>query len=637
MAPHPRHNITLMVGTANLGNLPPDQSSLAAWVPSDGMTASIITSVSSGTEKVNEEVLELIVLGFQEGTFEGPDTGTALLHEMLEKHLPSYQHIVKFQRGEMRLEIFVHESVAKHVQVLHTAAQNTGLAGLPNKGGIIAELSFFNNTKLSFTTCHLEAHEGTVKYNIRCATMCDIFQGTRPAGVLHDTTITSHFAFVLGDLNFRTELPQGRYKTEQEHHDIIHSLIRDRNWDELNRYDELKRAIRNKECLVGFETPECNFNPTFKVERSAGYKYNEKRRPSYTDRILWKSGHELTGAIKTLLYAPIEQFSTSDHKPVRGVFQVQLNETIKFRPRLHRTEHLRWRSSIFTRNQPSSHINAAGKRQRLNVFVSQIKCQLLPLQTVMFNSARRISQNNSMESLLMETSNPVVKKLPSPYVMFVANPEPCMERRKHNWFVLRSAVLGRHHVTARELDGTKVRTAMGWPRTRICKQTRDPHWEHDEVKIPINAHLHCGESVPLTGCTLNMTVMDAEGIRNLASPLIGTFSFNLANLVLKCFHANAQSKRKNEQSAPQNQDSSRAYSRSSMTRRSSVGARRRGSVFNLLGIRSHAHADENLVSVDIDESLMKNGKEVGRIQCRIEAYWEGDSSGTARAETSCSA
>jgi hypothetical protein len=34
-----------------------------------------------------------------------------------------------------------------------------------------------------------------------------------------------------------------------------------------------------------------------------------------------------------------------------------------------------------------------------------------------------------------------------------------------------------------------------------------------------------------------------------------------------------------------------------------------------------------MISVDIDEPLMRNGKEVGRIQCRIEAYWEGETSG----------
>jgi hypothetical protein len=37
-------------------------------------------------------------------------------------------------------------------------------------------------------------------------------------------------------------------------------------------------------------------------------------------------------------------------------------------------------------------------------------------------------------------------------------------------------------------------------------------------------------------------------------------------------------------------------------------------------------AEQEVIEADIDEPLIRNGKEVGRIQCHIEAYWANDES-----------
>ena len=46
------------------------------------------------------------------------------------------------------------------------------------------------------------------------------------------------------------------------------------------------------------------------------------RAHSYTDRILWKSADGLAGDIFPLFYEPCPGFVTSDHKPIRGGFNV---------------------------------------------------------------------------------------------------------------------------------------------------------------------------------------------------------------------------------------------------------------------------------------------------------------------------
>ena len=86
-------------------------------------------------------------------------------------------------------------------------------------------------------------------------------------------------------------------------------------------------------CLLhaGFKTLQCNFPPTFKVERGDGYVYKENRTPSYTDRILWRTGDLLQDMLTPLAYEPIDKFTTSDHKPIRGAFEVRLNQGVHLR------------------------------------------------------------------------------------------------------------------------------------------------------------------------------------------------------------------------------------------------------------------------------------------------------------------
>jgi hypothetical protein len=350
--------------------------------------------------------------------------GTKVLHQLLRARLPSYRHVVSFQRGQMRLEVFslcrnhgdnIHQThvvdgddndniladdsdnyFARHddtthnndvdnnnlydndddsycpVHVLQTSAQNTGLAGLANKGGIVTQLYLPKHAlRLSFVTCHLEAHEGLSKYQVRCNSLADILNGTTPKerysnpasgfSGWHDASISSHYCFVLGDLNFRTDagrfLGNNNVRERDElllnddmlHNQMIRKWVQERDWESLNAVDELHHALRAGDVLQGgFTTLFCNFPPTFKLARQAGFfgvsvpdddgddgekplssstdnddlLYIKKRRPSYTDRILWKSNHELQAHVRPMIYEPIEAFASSDHKPVRAAFEI---------------------------------------------------------------------------------------------------------------------------------------------------------------------------------------------------------------------------------------------------------------------------------------------------------------------------
>ena len=48
---------------------------------------------------------------------------------------------------------------------------------------------------------------------------------------------------------------------------------------------------------------------------------------SYTDRILFASAEHMRDKLKPLDYEPCPGFASSDHKPIRGAFAIELNET----------------------------------------------------------------------------------------------------------------------------------------------------------------------------------------------------------------------------------------------------------------------------------------------------------------------
>ncbi|VEU19964.1 DEKNAAC100204 [Brettanomyces naardenensis] len=111
-----------------------------------------------------------------------------------------------------------------------------------------------------------------------------------------------------GDLNFRiSEL--GR--------DSILSYTNSKSFAELTRYDELSNMIGQKSVFQGFQEGVINFPPTFKLKGRSG-EYDIKRKPAYTDRILY-CGPQLT--IKQLEYGSYPVYG-SDHLPVCAEFEI---------------------------------------------------------------------------------------------------------------------------------------------------------------------------------------------------------------------------------------------------------------------------------------------------------------------------
>ncbi|XP_052592284.1 phosphatidylinositol 4,5-bisphosphate 5-phosphatase A [Peromyscus californicus insignis] len=208
---------------------------------------------------------------------------------------------------------------------VQTDCTRTGLGGYwGNKGGVSVRLAAFGHM-LCFLNCHLPAHMDKAeqrKDNFQTILSLQQFQGPGAHGILdHD------LVFWFGDLNFRIESYDLHFVKLAIDSNQLHQL-----WEK----DQLNMAKNTWPILKGFQEGPLNFAPTFKFDVGTN-KYDtsaKKRKPAWTDRILWKvkapgGGPSPSGRERHRLqvtqhsYRSHMEYTVSDHKPVAAQFLLQ--------------------------------------------------------------------------------------------------------------------------------------------------------------------------------------------------------------------------------------------------------------------------------------------------------------------------
>ena len=120
-------------------------------------------------------------------------------------------------------------------------------------------------------------------------------------------------------MNFRIELPREKFNEiccGTSEGNIEESQAKSKI-DILKQYDQMNQVkkIFQKEKLY---EENITFPPTYKYNKSSKI-YNEKRTPSWTDRILYKQDND----IKCVFYDTIDLY-ISDHKPLIGFLEINL-------------------------------------------------------------------------------------------------------------------------------------------------------------------------------------------------------------------------------------------------------------------------------------------------------------------------
>lgn len=225
---------------------------------------------------------------------------------------------------------FCHLPFLRGVQ---TQSTRTGLGGYwGNKGGVSARMTMFGHP-VCFLNCHLPAHMRNLEQRMEdfeSILQQQQFDGGTATGVLdHDVV------FWFGDLNFRIE--------DYDIH-VVKCAIDSNKLPLLWERDQLNVAKNTESILEGFIEGPLHFPPTYKFDVGTNtYDTSaKKRKPAWTDRILWRLRRTgspvpthnaalqrgltswLGGATKVTQHAYRSHmcYTISDHKPVSAVFSL---------------------------------------------------------------------------------------------------------------------------------------------------------------------------------------------------------------------------------------------------------------------------------------------------------------------------
>ena len=236
--------------------------------------------------------------------------------------------------GEMRLFVFAKEAIAKDITNVESATSCTGLGHImANKGGILTSF-IYKGYSLAFISSHLAAH--LKHFSKRNENIWEILAEARTGDKDMDAFVQHDYVFWMGDLNYRVDLntargepmPPKKGDGHKKHWEEVKKLVDGKKYGELLKADQLKREQKAGNIFHNFMEAPITYTPTFKVQRVKGIDYKEQRAPSYCDRILWRSqacfGND---TVVPEQVQPLINVSTSDHKPIRGVYKINFVKT----------------------------------------------------------------------------------------------------------------------------------------------------------------------------------------------------------------------------------------------------------------------------------------------------------------------
>ncbi|KAJ2039687.1 Inositol-1,4,5-trisphosphate 5-phosphatase 1 [Coemansia sp. S2] len=201
------------------------------------------------------------------------------------------------------LLFFAHDAVFPRIHNVQMVKHKTGLSGMAGNKGCVAMNLMLDDTSICIVAAHLAS--GTSNVAERNSDFHSIRTGTRFRRGRH---IDEHdYAFWLGDLNYRIELP----------YDQARALISQRQLKSLMMYDQLSMQMASGKVFRGYQEAEIHFPPTYKFDDGTStYDTSEKMRvPSWTDRIMYSGNN-----VRVLEYYR-DEITFSDHKPVLAMIE----------------------------------------------------------------------------------------------------------------------------------------------------------------------------------------------------------------------------------------------------------------------------------------------------------------------------
>ncbi|XP_068460961.1 phosphatidylinositol 4,5-bisphosphate 5-phosphatase A [Clinocottus analis] len=312
------HVITWNVGSAT----PPDDiTSLLGLNVGDGNTDMYIIGLQEVNSMINKRLKDVLFT----------DQWSEVCMERLS--LFGYVLVTSQRMQGLLLLVFAKYFHLPFLRGVQTETTRTGLGGYwGNKGGVSARMSVFGHS-ICFLNCHLPAHmenSGQRMEDFESILQQQQFEGQTATGVLdHDVV------FWFGDLNFRID------DLDMQ---VVKSAIDNNKFPMLWEKDQLNMVKDSETVLEGFQEGPLKFPPTYKFDVGTDTydTSGKKRKPAWTDRILWRlratataaaalsagkrgSMSGLTSGTKVTqhYYRSHIEYTVSDHKPVSSIFTLQ--------------------------------------------------------------------------------------------------------------------------------------------------------------------------------------------------------------------------------------------------------------------------------------------------------------------------
>lgn len=238
-----------------------------------------------------------------------------------------------------------HVPFIRDIQATYT---RTGIFGYwGNKGGVSVRLSFYGHM-MCFLNCHLAAH---MQYATERVDEFEYILDTQTFHATKTPSVLDHkLVFWFGDLNFRIQ-DHGMH--------FLRSCINSQSYNLLWSKDQLTMMKKKEPLLQEFQEGALDFQPTFKFDRFSDIydSSGKKRKPAWTDRILWRvkpkapppdqkdededegldeklsqvqteeeEEDEFPLKVKLESYSSNMEYGISDHKPVIGIFTLELKK-----------------------------------------------------------------------------------------------------------------------------------------------------------------------------------------------------------------------------------------------------------------------------------------------------------------------
>ncbi|XP_045536608.1 inositol polyphosphate 5-phosphatase K isoform X2 [Papilio machaon] len=224
-----------------------------------------------------------------------------------------------------------------HLRDIEAQYTKTGFGGLwGNKGAVSVRFNIYG-CSVCLVNCHLTAHEHLHHHRV---TDYNTIVNNHTYHVTETTHILYHdYVFFIGDLNCRLDHPSGESPSAEEIAAALREVEKDK-YASLLKYDQLYASQELDEAFVELTEPEIRFPPTYKYILGTD-DYDLKRKPSWTDRILYKvvpnNYENITLRADCLSYNDLPHYTVSDHKPVVAVYTIKVmanytEKTVEFAP-----------------------------------------------------------------------------------------------------------------------------------------------------------------------------------------------------------------------------------------------------------------------------------------------------------------